>query len=129
MQPSRNIVAAAGLIFSLAGCTVGQAFSGSIDSVPSQKIDVVRAVAHNRRGVIQLDGDVRRPDGFTGMVRGHLEIEGRNEVGQIVARTQARWADFISRRLGRAYFRAFLVIPPGQLIKAIKIQPVIEAPT
>jgi hypothetical protein len=71
-----------------------------------------------------VDGDVRRPNGYAGVVPGHLRIEGKEAAGAIVSATDATWGEFKNRRLRLAYFRATLANGDSDLIASIIITPV-----
>lgn len=75
-------------------------------------------------GRLVVDGDVRRPNGYAGVVPGHLRVEGRNLAGTVVATTDTNWGAFMNRRFRLAYFRA--VIPPEKSseIASISVTPV-----
>ena len=73
---------------------------------------------------IVVGGDVRRTNGFAGMVPGHLEVVGRNALGRIVASTTTSWGEFMSRRFHSAYFTAVLLTPDASTITSIRIEPV-----
>ena len=72
---------------------------------------------------IEVDGDVRRPNGYAGVVPGHLRIEGRDTSGTVLAATTADWGEFKSRRFRLAYFHTFLPVGNPALVKSITVQP------
>lgn len=106
-----------------AGCTSGPRFFGRIEIQSSPEISVVRAVAHYRASGIVVDGDVRRPNGYAGVVPGYLHVEGRDASGTIIATTQTKWGEFKSRRFRLAYFRAFLAASAPSAIASVAIEP------
>jgi len=73
-----------------------------------------------------VDGDVRRPNGYAGVVSGHLRIEARNQEGVVVAATNANWGEFKNRRLRLAYFRAELSAGDASSIAEISVTPITE---
>lgn len=112
--------------FLLLTSCAGREFQGRIISAPSPGIAVVRAVAHQRNGALQIDGEVEKGDWSSPVVRGHLEFEGLDDMGRVVVRAQGRWGDFIARRLGRAFFRSRLPMPSSGPIETITVKPVVE---
>lgn len=71
-----------------------------------------------------VDGDVRRPNGYAGVVPGHLRVVGKNAAGAVVASTETKWGQFMNRRFRLAYFRA--ILPAGDVgaITSISVAPV-----
>ena len=108
------------------GCALAPPFSGKIVPVSSSQIAVVRVVGHMENLGIAVDGDVRRPNGYAGVVPGHLRIEGRDASGGVLASTTTDWGEFKSRRFRLAYFHAFLPVENPALVKSITVQPEIQ---
>lgn len=119
---------AAPLCFSLAlliqGCALGPRVRVPIELASDSRIVVVRAVAHEMNGGIEVGGDVRRPDLGSGKVTGHLHVTGRNATGLVIASTDAPWGEFMNRRFRLAYFKAFLRLEDPRAIAAITVEPV-----
>lgn len=109
----------------LSGCAESKAFVGPVSFSSSADIAVVRAVAHRDKDErVVVDGDVRRPNGYAGVVPGHLRVEGRNAGGAVVAATDANWGEFMNRRFRRAYFHAVLPAGDASTITSISVRPI-----
>lgn len=104
------------------GCALGSRVRMPIELTSDRQISVVRAVAHQKDGGIEVAGDVRRPDLGSGMVTGHLHVTARNAAGVIVASTDAPWGEFMNRRFRLAYFKAFLKVEEPGAIAAISVE-------
>lgn len=113
------------LILTVSGCAFGPTFRGSIQPLSNSDIVVVRAVAHQKANGIQIDGDVRRTNGYATRIVGHLHIVGLDAHGNVVAETDAPWGEFMNRRFRLAYFRAILKSADTSAIISIRIEPVI----
>ena len=107
-----------------AGCAGGSANRIPVQLISNSDIAVVRATARQKADGIIIGGDVRRPNGYAGVIPGHLRIIGRDNSGQIVATVDARWGEFMSRRFRRAYFKTLLPAPSPAAVTAISVEPV-----
>lgn len=112
------------LSLALGGCASGPAFRGPIQITSSAQIEVVRATAHRKPDGILVGGDVRRTNGYAGVIPGHLHVVGRDGSGNLVATTDAPWGEFKNRRFRLAYFKAFLPATDPSAITSISIVPV-----
>ena len=112
------------LALSIAGCATGPRFRGPIQLASNPEIAVVRATARQKHDGILVGGDVRRTNGYTGLVPGHLHVVGQDSLGNVVATTDARWGEFMSRRFRLAYFDALLLTADPSSIAKISIEPV-----
>lgn len=122
-----GILACAAMITAAAsGCAPNPRFGGEIRPIPSAQIVVVRARGHTNPTGIVIDGDVRRPNGYAGVVSGYLKIEGYDAIGAVIATTKANWGEFMSRRFRLAYFRAVLPAPEPRAIKTITVEAVTD---
>lgn len=121
-------VAALFTVATCASCATGARFSGRIQTHSSPEISVVRAVAHYKATEVVVDGDVRRPNGYAGVVPGYLKVEGLDASGKVIAATRTQWGEFNSRRFRLAYFRAVLPAPEPLAIASIVVEPVTGSP-
>lgn len=121
---ARITAATATLIVAMAsGCASPQPFVGEIVPVSNPQIAVVRVVGHIKNSGIVIDGDVRRPNGYAGVVPGYLLIEGRDASGAVIGATKADWGEFKSRRFRLAYFHAYLPVENPGSVKSITVEP------
>lgn len=118
------LVSAAMITAGVSGCVTSPRFAGEIRPVSSAQIIVVRAVGHWNAAGLVIDGDVRRPNGYAGVVPGYLQVEGRDASGAVIAATKANWGEFKSRRFRLAYFHAVLPSPEPASIKIITVEAV-----
>lgn len=102
----------------------GPAFPGPIQITSNAKIEVVRATARRKPDGILVGGDVRRTNGYAGVIPGSLHVVGRDGSGNIVATTDAPWGEFMNRRFRLAYFKAFLAAANPSAIVKISVEPV-----
>lgn len=107
-----------------AGCTTGTRFSGRIRTNSTAEIEVVRAVAHYKPAGVVVDGDVRRPNLYAGVVPGYLQVEGLDASGKVVVTAQTQWGQFMSRRFRLAYFHVLLLASDPSSITTITVKPV-----
>ena len=121
-SPRRRLVMVAGLLCH--GCVSGPAFTGSIERLSNAQIDVVRVSARVKSGGIAVGGDVRRPNGYAGVVPGHLNIVGRDAAGHVVASADAPWGEFKNRRFRLAYFAATLLTSEPSKVVEIRVEPI-----
>lgn len=120
MQGLRSLlIGCAGLL--LASCASSIAFRGPIALSSDGQIAVVQASAKFKNNGILVGGDVRRTNGYAGVVPGHLHVEGLGANGEIIAATDAPWGEFMSRRFRLAYFKAFLETPHVASIVSIRV--------
>lgn len=85
---------------------------------------VVRAVAHYKPAGVAVDGDVRRPNFYAGVVPGYLQVEGLDASGKVVVKAQTKWGQFMSRRFRLAYFHVLLLASDPSSITTITVKPV-----
>lgn len=106
------------------GCASGPRFTGPIKLTSNSEIAIVRATARQKPDGVLVGGDVRRPNGYAGVVPGHLHVVGRDGSGNVVASTDAPWGEFSNRRFRLAYFKAFLQAANPSAITTISIESV-----
>ncbi|WP_157801356.1 hypothetical protein [Sphingobium sp. LB126] len=125
VRRARLMAASAPLIMAIAsGCASAPPFVGDLVPASNGQIAVVRVTGHIEDTGIVIDGDVRRPNGYAGVVPGYLRIEGRDASGSVIGVTKANWGEFKSRRFRLAYFHANLPVGNPALVKSITIEPV-----
>lgn len=128
MTASFNAAACFALVLSItilsAGCASAPRFSGRIQTNSTAEIVVVRAVAHNKPAGVAVDGDVRRPNFYAGVVPGYLQVEGLDASGKVVVTAQTKWGQFMSRRFRLAYFHVLLLTSDPSSIATITVKPV-----
>lgn len=106
------------------GCAGDPAYRVPTTLSSNVDIEVVRAEARRKPGGIDVRGDVRRPNGFAGIVPGHLHVIGRDLSGNALATTDASWGEFMNRRFRLAYFKAFLHTSNPAAVVTISVEPV-----
>jgi hypothetical protein len=114
------------LILIFSGCALNS-FRGPIQLSSNSQIEVVSAAARSKPGGIAIYGDVRRRDGQAKSVPGHLHFVATDDAGRVIAMTDAPWGEFMSRRLRRAYYTAFLSIDRPSTTTTISIAVVLNA--
>ena len=120
----------AGTIFALTalafcpGCASGPTYRVPIKLISNTDIAVVRASSHRKPDGIIVGGDVRRPNGYAGVVPGHLRVIGYDASGAVAAVTNVPWGAFMNRRFRLAYFEAFLRAANPSEIATISVEPV-----
>ncbi|MEO5495004.1 MAG: hypothetical protein ABIR08_13370 [Sphingomonas sp.] len=106
------------------GCAGDPAYRIPTKLYSNTDISVVRVYAHRDADGIVVTGDVRRPDGYAGVVPGHLRVTGLNDLGRVVAVTDANWGEFMNRRFRLAYFRTFLRTETPLEIVTVSVEPI-----
>ena len=105
----------------LQGCATGPSFHAPIELASSRDVTIVRASGRFKKDGLWVAGDVRRTNGYGGVVPGHLRISAYSSSG-VAAENTSHWGEFKNRRLRLAYFNAFLPIQDFRQISSIHIK-------